>query len=45
MSLLLVGCTQDEPQDKNIALIQGYLEYDLNTPNKEAIQANNELWK
>jgi len=45
MSLLLVGCTQDESQDKNIALIQGYLEYDLNTPNKEAIQANNELWK
>jgi len=45
ISLLLVGCTQDEPQDKNIELIQGYLEYDLNTPNKEAIQANNEMWK
>ncbi|MBO0589657.1 hypothetical protein [Sporosarcina sp. E16_8] len=45
MSLLLVGCTQDEPQDKNIALIQAYLEYDLNTPNKEAIQAQNEMWK
>lgn len=45
LSLLLVGCTQDEPQDKNIELIQGYLEYDLNTPNKEAIQAQNEMWK
>jgi len=43
--LLLVGCTQDEPQDKNIELIQGYLEYELTTPNKEAIQAHNELWK
>jgi len=45
MCLLLVGCTQDEPQDKNIELIQAYLEYDLNTPNKEAIQARNEMWK
>ncbi len=42
MSLLLVGCTQDEPQDKNIELIQAYLEYELNTPNKEAIRAQNE---
>ena len=45
LSLLLVGCTQDEPQDKNIELIQGYLEYDLNTPNKEAIQAENDFFK
>jgi len=45
MNLLLVGCTQDELQDKNIELIQSYLEYELNTPNKEAIQGDNELWK
>ena len=45
MSLLLVGCSQDEPQDKNIELIQAFLEYELNTPNKEAIQAQNEWYK
>ena len=45
MCLLLVGCSQDEPQDKNIELIQAVLEYDLNTPNKEAIQARNDLFK
>ena len=45
MCLLLVGCTQDEPQDKNIELIQAFLEYELTTPNKEAIQAQNDLFK
>ena len=41
LCFLLVGCTQKEPHDKNIELIQSVLEYDLNTPNKEAIQAQN----
>ena len=45
MCLFLVGCTQDEPQDKNIELIQSFLEYDLTTPSKEAIQARNDLLK
>ncbi len=45
MCLLLVGCTQDEPQDKNKELIQAFLEYELNAPNKEAIQARNDLLK
>jgi len=42
---LLIGCTQDEPQDKNKELIQAVLAYDLNTPNKDAIQARNDLFK
>ncbi|MBE1553210.1 hypothetical protein [Sporosarcina limicola] len=43
--LLLVGCSQDELQDKNKELIQAFLEYDLNAPNKEAIQIQDELFK
>jgi hypothetical protein len=39
MSLLLVGCIRDEPQDKNVELIQAVLEFDLNTPNKESVRA------
>lgn len=45
MCFLLVGCSQDEPQEKNIELIQAFLEYELNAPNKEAIQAENEFYK
>ncbi|KAA0944253.1 hypothetical protein FQ087_19240 [Sporosarcina sp. ANT_H38] len=40
-----MGCTQEEPQDKNIELIQAFLKYELNTPNKEAIQAQNEWYE
>lgn len=45
MCLILGGCSQNEPHDKNKELIQAYLEYDLNTPNKGAIKAQNDLWK
>ena len=45
MSLLLVGCTPDEPQYKNIELIHAVLEFEFNTPNKESVKANNEFFK
>lgn len=43
--LLVTGCSQVEPQDKNIELIQDFLEYELNAPNEEATQAINALDK
>ena len=43
--LLVTGCSQAEPQDKNQELIQGLLEYELNAPNEEAIRIINNLDK
>jgi len=43
--LLVTGCSQAEPQDKNKELIQGFLEYELNAPNEEAIRKINALDK
>ena len=43
--LVVTGCSQVEPQDKNKELIQGFLEYELNAPNKEAIRKINVLDK
>ena len=39
--LLVTGCSQD----KNKELIQGFLEYELNSPNEEAIRTINDLDK
>jgi len=43
--LLVTGCSKAEPQDKNKELIQGFLEYELNAPNEEAIRKINALDK
>lgn len=43
--LLVTGCSQAEPQDKNKELIQSFLEYELNAPNEEAIRTINDLDK
>lgn len=43
--LLVTGCSQAEPQDKNKEVIQGFLEYELNAPNEEAIRKIEDLDK
>ncbi len=43
--LLVTGCSQVEPQDKNKVLIQDFLKYELNAPNEEAIRAISALDK
>ena len=42
LGLLVTGCSQTEPEDKNIVAIQTVLEHEFNAPDKEYIRMIND---
>ncbi|WP_186673794.1 hypothetical protein [Sporosarcina sp. BP05] len=42
LGLLVTGCSQTEPEDKNIVAIQTVLEHEFNAPDKEYIRMKND---